>query len=441
VDECRCGATRPADLPLTAEATTLETGESEQGREQPEGQRRGVLLLGVLLGLAVAGIAYRWSGGSAPPVERRIELRDARDAPDDSPATETVPQRRSIVVPTDAFTSPAPSASNVAAPAPAALEDIVARTVPAVVSIEAGTSRGSGFFVRTDYVLTNAHVIEGHTTVDLQAGQTKYSARVASVSPGTDLALLHVSNANPSQPTLTLGSLKGVRVGEEVIAVGSALGVLPNTVTRGIVSAVRNTGAVNLIQTDAAINPGNSGGPLVDRSGVVIGVNSMRIQGATGGEGLAFAVAIDHAIQLMNGQTTAGATPIQDLNRLMSGTTTSDQLRAQGDRAYARALDEIAGRADELDSFWNRYSGGCVAAGARAGDRPWFAVYEANGVRLGAGGSIDCEDWLRTIRMDAEVIRTIMLSAAEAARRQGVYPGVMRDLQRQHRMEWRGWER
>jgi hypothetical protein len=43
--------------------------------------------------------------------------------------------------------------------------------------------------------------------------------------------------------------------------------------------------------------------------------------------------------------------------------------------------------------------------------------------------------------MDAEVIRTIMLSAAEAARRQGVYPGVMRDLQRQHRMEWRGWER
>jgi hypothetical protein len=56
-------------------------------------------------------------------------------------------------------------------------------------------------------------------------------------------------------------------------------------------------------------------------------------------------------------------------------------------------------------------------------------------------GGYDCDGWLRTIRSDADVIRTNMLNAAEAARRQGVYPGVMRDLRRQHHMEWRGWER
>src|SRR6185369_13885138 len=113
-----------------------------------------------------------------------------------------------------------------------------------------------------------------------------YNARVQTVSTGSDLALLQVYGANPNQPVLTMGSVAHARVGEEVIAVGSALGVLSNTVTRGIVSALRQVGQVTLIQTDAAINPGNSGGPLVDRSGLVIGINSMAIQ-AQAGQGLA----------------------------------------------------------------------------------------------------------------------------------------------------------
>ncbi len=89
----------------------------------------------------------------------------------------------------------------------------------------------------------------------MQVGNATYSARVTTVSTGSDLALLQVSNANPNQPVLTLGSVSNARVGQEVIAVGSALGVLSNTVTRGIVSAVRQVGNITLIQTDAAINP------------------------------------------------------------------------------------------------------------------------------------------------------------------------------------------
>jgi S1-C subfamily serine protease len=378
------------------------------------------------------GFTPRQAGREGPPYS------DYSDA--DNPVAST-PEVRYTVLP-NAAPAPSASGSNAAVAEPAAaLEDIVARTVPAVVSIEAGQSRGTGFFVRPDYVLTNAHVIEGHASVELRAGQTKYAARVTNVSSGTDLALLHVSGANASQPILALGSIKDVRVGQEVIAVGSALGVLPNTVTRGIVSAVRNTGTVNLIQTDAAINPGNSGGPLVDRSGVVIGVNSMRVTGSQGGEGLAFAVAIDHAIQLLSGQSTAGATPAQDLTRLMSGTTTSDQMRSQGEQAYARALDEIARRGEQIDTFWDRYAGNCLVRAVRSGDRAWFAVYEPDGVRIAVAGAYDCEGWFRTIRTDADVIRANMMKAAEAARRQGVYPGVMRDLRRQHRMEWAGWER
>jgi S1-C subfamily serine protease len=129
-------------------------------------------------------------------------------------------------------------------PATASLEDVVSRILPAVGSITAGQSRGTGFFVRTDKILTNAHVVQGQTSVTMQVGTTTYNARVTTISSGSDLALLQVYNANPNQPVLTLGSVSHARVGQEVIAVGSALGVLSNTVTRGIVSAVRQVGNI-----------------------------------------------------------------------------------------------------------------------------------------------------------------------------------------------------
>lgn len=82
-----------------------------------------------------------------------------------------------------------------------------------------------------------------------------------------DLAIVHVDGVSAAQPVLPLGSVNDVRPGQEVIAIGLALGVFQNTVTRGIISAIRRAGAVVVLQTDAAINPGNSGGPLLNRSG------------------------------------------------------------------------------------------------------------------------------------------------------------------------------
>ena len=106
--------------------------------------------------------------------------------------------------------------------------------------------------------------------------------------------------------------------------------MLSNTVTRGIVSAVRQVGNITLIQTDAAINPGNSGGPLVDRSGLVIGVNSLAVA-AQAGQGLAFAVAIDHATDLLDGQVSNGAqTPLTALTKAMGGPSDSRFGPSQG---------------------------------------------------------------------------------------------------------------
>ena len=144
----------------------------------------------------------------------------------------------------------------------------------------------------------------------------------------------------------------------------------------------------------------------------------MRIAASQGGEGLAFAVAVDHVVLLLGGQaSTAAPTPLQTLNRLMSGTPTSDDRRDQGAQAYQRALATPAHRSDGIDAFWDSYASSCVASAVRTGDRAWIAVYEA------------------------DVVRSEVAVATEAARRLGVYPRVMRDLRREHRMERRRWER
>src|SRR5207244_4665170 len=118
-------------------------------------------------------------------------------------------------------------------------------------------------------------------------------------SQAFEMAVLKVIGTLANQATIRMGATAGVRVGEEVIAIGTPLGFLQNTVSRGIVSALRDVDGATMIQTDAAINPGNSGGPLLDRSGEAIGIIK---SGYNGRNGLSFAVAIDHARAVLDGR-------------------------------------------------------------------------------------------------------------------------------------------
>ena len=435
IEACRCGFARPAEAP--APVAPVEDASPEPVRSGPH-----PLLFGVFLGLAVAAGMLWYLKEEAPPQQTAVAApaEEAPGADVDADAADQPISETELNVPADTSFVAVDLPSPIAAPTSSALEDVVARTLPAVASIQAGNGRGTGFFVQRDIVVTNQHVVGNETSVQLTVGGKTYQARVTSTSASTDLAVLQVYQPDPTQPTLRLGTAKGIRPGQEVVAIGSALGVLSNTVTRGIVSAIRNTGSVTLVQTDAAINPGNSGGPLVDRNGVVIGVNSMKIGGARG-EGLAFAVAIDHAAQLLSGQTTAtaAATPLQGLNQIMTGSSGSENLREQGTSAYVAAVERAARRSDQIDELWNDASGSCVARAARGGSREWFAVYEANGLQIQLSSGINCEGWLAALRNNAEIVRGEMTRAAEAARRQGVYPGVMRDIRRQHQMDWQGW--
>ncbi|MGN9837876.1 S1C family serine protease [Nonomuraea sp. H19] len=181
------------------------------------------------------------------------------------------------------------------------LSATAARVLPSVVSVDVGRGGGSGFVVDDrGHILTNEHVVEGadEVTVILNDGR-RLSARVIGEDDSEDLAVLEVS-APGNLPPATLGRSADLSVGDQVLAIGSPLG-LSGTVTSGIVSAldreVRLGGAARTaVQTDASINPGNSGGPLVNARGEVVGVNTAIAAGRGGGNiGIGFAIPIDRA--------------------------------------------------------------------------------------------------------------------------------------------------
>ena len=164
---------------------------------------------------------------------------------------------------------------------------------------------GSGFIVSPDgYLITSRHVV-----ADLEADYTiilgpkkKYPAKVLARDPINDIAILKIKNKN--FPYLELGDSNKIDLGEEVIAVGNALGEFSDTVSSGIISGlsryIQATDHLNLrserlrglIQTDAAINPGNSGGPLISMEGKAIGINTAMVMGA---QNIGFAIPINYA--------------------------------------------------------------------------------------------------------------------------------------------------
>ena len=429
IRSCRCGFEQPSAVEVEAEAASVEASPS-----RPWAAGLPVLGIGLVLGAALALYPWKREPAAAPSAPAPA-VSAAVAAPDDDDTEELDPARE--LRPIEPVRSPE---TTVTTPDREPLEELVSKVVPAVAFVQAGQNRGTGFFISHDKLLTNAHVVGGQTSVNLQLGEKSYSARVINISTGSDLAVLQVYNTSLNQPVLTLGSVSSARVGEEVIAVGSALGVLSNTVTRGIVSAVRKAGPVTLIQTDAAINPGNSGGPLVNRAGQVIGINSLRA--GQQAEGVAFAVAIDHATQLLNGERVTDAqTPLGSLTQMLDGRPESDTQRTRGEQDYARALDAVARAASEVDSLWTRYASGCVTGSVAGGDHPWFAVYTPGGVRLGSSTTIDCGAWFDAVKTRAEALRAEMDRSGEAARQRGVYPGTARDLRRRYRLQWSGWDR
>ena len=173
-----------------------------------------------------------------------------------------------------------------------------------------GTSSGSGFILSQDgYVITNYHVVEGSTSVEviLHDG-TKYPAQLVGYDSTNDVAVLKVDAQD--LPAVKLGSSSDLIIGDMVVAIGNPLGELASTQTVGYVSGIGREvstdglTSISMIQTDAAINPGNSGGPLFNMRGEVIGITTAKYSGTTTSgasiEGIGFAIPIDDVVAMID---------------------------------------------------------------------------------------------------------------------------------------------
>ena len=168
-------------------------------------------------------------------------------------------------------------------------------------------SSGSGFILSEDgYIITNAHVVDGATTIEVALFNGDcFPAELVAADSSYDIAVLKIEGKG--MPAVSVGDSDTLKVGEEVVAIGNPLGELTFTMTNGILSALDREINIDgnpqsMLQTNAAINSGNSGGPLFDMDGNVIGVTSAKYSGSTmtgtSIEGLGFAIPINDALKV-----------------------------------------------------------------------------------------------------------------------------------------------
>ena len=398
------------------------------------------MVLGTVAAAAAALLVMLQAGTSAQPTARAAVAPPARVAP----LAPDAPVAPSAALVPDALIAPVGPQTSVAGNE-TSLEDVISQSIPAIVSIESGHGRGSGFFATPKIVVTNRHVIEGKTSVTVRMSSgNALQGRVEASSQEYDLALIRVEGAAPLQPALRLGTANDVRPGQEVVAIGLALGVFQNSVTRGIISGVRRAERTVVLQTDAAINPGNSGGPLLNRHGIVVGITTMKIAGAA--ESLGFAVAADHARMLLDGGRVPAepmaleeSAPVsRSLAPAFTGRSSTDHARADGTRRYDEAVTATARRAAQLDTYWDRIKARCGVRAAVGYDREWFGVWDRRVAMTSADAS--CSAAFGEIETLSADIRATMARAEQDARRSSVLPGSLRDIRRRHRMDWAGFD-
>ena len=379
-----------------------------------------ILLAVALAGAGGAGLVLWMQGRRPAPAPPALVIAPAPTSPDPVP----------------------PPAAPVGTTSPST-EDVVAKAMPAVVVVETSSGRGSAFFVDRDRLITNHHVIVGQSYVKLRlSDNTTLDARIIATAPDYDLAVLRLMQPGPDRAFLPLGTIQEVRQGQEVLAIGTPHGVFQNTVTRGIISSLRQIEKVAVLQTDTALNPGNSGGPLIDHAGRVIGINTM---GFRGSQGLNFAVAIDHAKALLEGRPLQLAFVLPPSNGVGKGllpgkvTSESDQAREAGLQRYEAQLAALARASDQMETAFARFlASNWDGKVVGTFDRSFYALWENGALQ---GGPVKGYEYKASeLRQAADQLRRHLREVEDQARRDDIFPGTRRELRRHYRLEHRGWD-
>ena len=390
-----------------------------------------------LAALAVAllgAIAWYSSRGTATPA-----------AP---PQTAQVARPQNATHPVTAVPAATSTASDAGAPP---LEETLARTMPAIVMVEAATTRGSGFFASPDLIVTDAHVISGSPTavVTTRSGD-RIEAKVVIVAESRGVALLQIPRQNARAVAIPLGLSSQARIGQGVIAMGWTQGTTQTAITRGVITALRRDGDRIVLQTDAVPNAGDSGGPLLDLRGNVLGITTSRADTPAGTAG--FAIGIDDAKPLFervppNAESVA-AVPVAPATAPSAVATAAasaapsavDARRTTGQQHYDEALASIETSAGQLDVSWKDYRKACQITSVPGGQsHEWFALYDPRSPLHNTG--TNCADYLAQIEQRVRTVDSSMSAAAELARQSGVYAGDLRALRARHHLDYAAWDR
>lgn len=307
----------------------------------PQRRSRAVRAVVLLLALVMAaagtglGIRARHAGTST----------SANDTAARAPASQTFP--------TIAPSTPATTTLDTGA--------IVARVDPAVVDIttalDNGVGAGTGMVLSpSGLVLTNNHVIEGATKIEVQIAGAgpRYDAHAIGYDVADDVALIQIEKVS-GLATVTIGDTSTLSVGDRVVTIGNALGAAgAHAVTTGSIDALDQTITANdltgssetlsgLIQIDGRVQPGDSGGPLVNRAGQVIGMNTA---GSTGSRrrsssNAAFAIPIDKAFDIARRiQRGERSTTVHIGDRAILGVQTTERSRLAPGRVAVVAVED-----------------------------------------------------------------------------------------------------
>ncbi|MBL8342903.1 MAG: trypsin-like peptidase domain-containing protein [Rubrivivax sp.] len=264
------------------DASLHSAASATQVQPQRAGTRRLPLVAGALLLLVAGGW---WVARPSAPA--------ARPAP---------PAQSKVVFtvqppPATAATAEAPAAPSAPAPAAAAgplsAEEVFARAAPSVVRVNAigpggeVAAFGSGVVVDAGTVVTNCHVARRGATLTVKHGNDKLDARITTADEAHDLCKLSVVGL--AAPSVRIGEVASLRVGQKVYAIGSPQG-LDLTLSDGMVSSLREVPDGTVVQTTAPISPGSSGGGLFDESGTLVGIVTFQMRA---GQNLNFALPAD----------------------------------------------------------------------------------------------------------------------------------------------------
>ena len=248
---------------------------------------------------------------------------------------------------------------------------------------------GTGFIISSDgYIATNKHVVANATKIGviLDDGSTYEDVELIGTDPINDFAIVKIKDVKNLTP-IKIGDSKTTNIGQQVVAIGNALGTYQNSVTSGIISgkgrsltasdSSRTTYETlsDMIQTDAAINGGNSGGPLVNAAGEVIGINTAY---ASQGNNVGFAI------------------PINSVKGIMAGVLKDGKFERAVLGVRYQTITPLIAKEKKLDVTAGAYVKGSNnasavikgSAGDKAGIKDGDIITAVNGTKIGTAGSL-----------------------------------------------------